>query len=319
MKNYKVTFGLPAFKVDFLSEAINSILSQSFDNFQLIILNDNPGSKVKNIVDQFEDERIIYFENEENIGSKNLIDCWNKLLSFVKTEFFILASDDDIYDEKFLEILIKLSEKYPKTSIFYSRCKVIDSNNKVKYITASAPEFETASDFIWHRIKNYRMFYAPNFLVKTEDLKRIGGFVNVKKAWGADDLTWFRLSNLNGIVSTSYLLFNWRESEKNISRLPHTKDKFDAIIDYYIILDRFLQDELLIKKDEKIILEEILKNIEFRKSINFAHVLKTSCKDELLSYLKIFYLWFINRKKYNFNLTSLVWAFLLLSKDLKGK
>lgn len=53
---------LPAFKVDYLAATIQSLLEQTYRNYELIIVNDNPGSFVKNIVAEFDDNRIEYYE-----------------------------------------------------------------------------------------------------------------------------------------------------------------------------------------------------------------------------------------------------------------
>ena len=54
----------------FLKEMIESILNQTFNDFEFILLNDSPNNKeIKDIVLSFNDNRIIYVENEENLGS----------------------------------------------------------------------------------------------------------------------------------------------------------------------------------------------------------------------------------------------------------
>ena len=102
MQNTLISFVLPAFKSEFLEQAINSILNQTYENFELIIVNDCSPDNVEEIVYSFKDKRIKYYENEKNIGGTNLIDNWNLCTRFANGEYLILASDDDIYSPDFL-------------------------------------------------------------------------------------------------------------------------------------------------------------------------------------------------------------------------
>ena len=215
----RVSIVIPAFKEKFLTIAIQSVLQQTYSNFELIILNDNPASNINSIVSEFNDDRIVYLKNSENQGGKNLISVWNSLLEKAKGEFFVMFSDDDIMNKDFISEMISLSNIYPTVNIFHCRVKVIDESNTAKYFVPSSPAFETAIDFIWHRIKNYSQFFVPDFMVRTAALKQIGGFADIENAWASDDLTWFRLANNGGIAATSKVLCSWRESNYNISQV----------------------------------------------------------------------------------------------------
>ena len=52
--------------------SIKSILDQTYDNFELIVINDCSKDKTKKIIKSFEDSRIIYLENDKNIGRSPL-------------------------------------------------------------------------------------------------------------------------------------------------------------------------------------------------------------------------------------------------------
>ena len=76
----KYTFLVPAFKPAFFDIAIGSMLSQSFEDFNIIISNDCSPYDLKSIVDRYKDIRITYRENPTNIGGYRLVDHWNKLV-----------------------------------------------------------------------------------------------------------------------------------------------------------------------------------------------------------------------------------------------
>ncbi|MDN3583739.1 glycosyltransferase family 2 protein [Mucilaginibacter flavus] len=220
---------IPAFKTKYLFYAIKSVLDQTFEDFELIIVNDKSPENVAEIVAKFEDKRISYYENENNLGSKSVVSSWNNCLKYAKFEYTLLFSDDDILEPDFLLEINELIKQYPLVDLFYSRVAVIDQDNKIIRYTCSAPEREVVLDFIWHRLRGLREIYAPNFVFRTKSLIEIGGFVDFPLAWGSDDATWFSLAKTNGVVSTNKVLCNWRWSELNISKIGNVKLRLNAI------------------------------------------------------------------------------------------
>ena len=97
----RYSFVLPAYKSDYLQDAIESILQQTLNDFELIIVDDASPYNLESIVKQYNDQRIVFHRNEVNIGGKNLVMNWNKCIKYAKGEYVILASDDDIYSPFF--------------------------------------------------------------------------------------------------------------------------------------------------------------------------------------------------------------------------
>lgn len=111
----------------FLREMIESILNQTFNDFEFILLNDSPSNKeIKDIVLSYNDNRIIYVENEENLGiSKSR----NKLLELAKGEYIAIFDHDDISMPKRLEKQVEFLDKNPKVGVVGSNI-IKYSNNK---------------------------------------------------------------------------------------------------------------------------------------------------------------------------------------------
>lgn len=318
MINPLVSIGIPAYKSFFLKDAIQSVIIQSYENIEIIILNDNPGSEIKEIVSGFTDNRIKYFENEVNIGRNNLVDCWNKVLSFASGELFALFSDDDIYHKNFVTELVELSQKYPNCNLFHCRVNIIDENNRSKYFTSSSPEFEKGVDFIWHRIKNFRLFFAPDFLVRTSSIKNIGGFINLPSAWASDELTWYKIANNGGVAATDKILCYWRESDQNISMVGNGEKKIISISEYHNKLNSFIEHELIIEPNDQDIYKDLVNNIPTKRITDFGNALKSGLSPNYIAIFTIFKLWLKNKKKYNIPFASLIWGIMLHIKSIRN-
>ena len=68
MNNIKYTFLLPAYKAKYLKEALDSLLDQTYKDFKIIVSDDNSPEDIRGIVDSFDDVRIEYRKNKNNIG-----------------------------------------------------------------------------------------------------------------------------------------------------------------------------------------------------------------------------------------------------------
>ena len=152
----KYTFLMPAYKASFLHEAIQSILSQTYTHFRLIISDDCSPEGLKAIVDEFNDDRIIYRRNEKNIGAERLVHHWNQLLNMCDSEWCIMAADDDEYDPRFLEGLDKLQISYPKVDLLRARLCTIDEYGDITFEEGLFKEYTDQLSF-------YKQFHYNSF------------------------------------------------------------------------------------------------------------------------------------------------------------
>ena len=116
-----VSIAIPAYKKRFLAEAIQSVLSQSIQDFELIIVNDQSPEDLDSIIASFKDPRIRYYVNEENLGGQNPALNWNKCLSYAQGEYFALLCDDDLYEKDFLAHMLQVAREYPEANVFRTR------------------------------------------------------------------------------------------------------------------------------------------------------------------------------------------------------
>ena len=184
----KFSFVLPAYKGQYLRESIDSILSQDYTDFELTIVDDCSPDHIDEIVAEYNDPRIAYYRNKENIGGKDLVAQWNHCLTFAKGDYVILATDDDLYEPNFLSTFVPLIEKYPDVNLFRARILQVDCNNNIKSIDRCYKEFLNEIEFRYYMMHGIRGG-IPHYIFKRKVLVDNGGFVNFPVAWGSDDAT----------------------------------------------------------------------------------------------------------------------------------
>lgn len=238
----KYSFVLPAYKSKYLKAAIDSILSQTYANFELIIVNDASPDNIDSIVYSYSDARIKYYKNKENRGGVNLVSHWNNCIGLSDSEYVILASDDDVYDHNYLCYMNKLVEKYPVANVFRPRIQLIDSKDNIIGIEACLPEVNNSIEVLYGWVKGWINSGIPYYIFKRSALNNINGFASYPMAWFSDDATVLRLAN-NGVVVSTEILFSFRLTDLNIStkrntyreiisKLKATKIFFDEVVEF---------------------------------------------------------------------------------------
>lgn len=235
----KYSFVLPAYKARFFKEAIDSILAQTYTDFELIIVNDASPEDLESIVKSYSDPRIRYYRNEQNIGGKDLVAQWNHCLEYAKGEYIILASDDDVYFPQYLEKMDTLVQKYPDVNVFRSRMQIINGEGEICDLESSFKEYSTTLEFVYAWMKGYIKSGIPFYLFKKSSLESIGGFVSFPLAWFSDDATVISLSK-DGVVCCSDILFSFRHSGESITTKQNDKialrSKLEAMSSFYPLL-----------------------------------------------------------------------------------
>ena len=99
----KVTIAIPTYKRhELLKEAIDSAINQKgYTDFEIIVVDNNPqrGCETEKLLLSYNDKRITYYKNSENIG---MAGNWNRLFELAKGDYVVMLHDDDIILSSFL-------------------------------------------------------------------------------------------------------------------------------------------------------------------------------------------------------------------------
>lgn len=113
----------------FLRKSIESILNQTFEKFEFIILNDASNDITVRILREYKDNRIRLIDNEYNMG---LSGCLNKGISLAKGKYIARMDSDDIAHKKRLEWQYYFMKKNPNIFMCGGNIKLIDAWGKWK-------------------------------------------------------------------------------------------------------------------------------------------------------------------------------------------
>ncbi len=219
---------IPTFKRQFLQECIESVLAQTFCDFELIIVNDASPEDIDSVVSLFGDPRIRYYNNEKNCGAVDVVDNWNICLGFATGDYVICMGDDDKLLPNCLEEYAKLIEQFPGLGVYHAWTEIIDENSNVVRMQEARPLHESVYSMMWHRW-NGRVQFIGDFLFDTKLLKANGGFYKLPLAWGSDDISTYIAAKDTGIANMQVPGFQYRINSQTISKTSNACIKMAAI------------------------------------------------------------------------------------------
>ena len=126
---YKVQIFIPVYNgSEFISECIRSVLTQTYRDFQICIVDNNSTDNTVNIVKKFNDKRIKIYLNKKNIGA---LGNFNRCLDLSNSTYFILLPCDDILEKNYLNSIIPILEKNNNLCLAYGMTDRINIKSKL--------------------------------------------------------------------------------------------------------------------------------------------------------------------------------------------
>ena len=215
----KFSVTIPAYKAQFLKEAIESVTSQTYNDWELIIVDDCSPENLEAIVKPFlADSRISYYRNEKNCGAVNVVDNWNICLSHCTGDYVICMGDDDRLQLCCLEEYQRLIAQHPGLNVYHARTQIIDEAGNSFEIQKEWPSYETCQEMLCAQWKDNRKQFIGDFLFSRQWLTDNKGYVKFPLAYSSDWATANLAAKEKGIANGKTIMFEYRTHRGTISR-----------------------------------------------------------------------------------------------------
>ncbi|WP_434578817.1 glycosyltransferase [Thermoanaerobacterium thermosaccharolyticum] len=199
---------------NWLIEAIESILDQTYRKFEFIIILDNPGNvNLKNIIKKYAaiDKRIKFVENKENIG---LVQSLNRAIKSCNGEFIARMDADDISMKNRLEKQLGILKENPQIDLIGTNVIQIDEHgNEIKRLENIIDDFV----LIKKLLKITNVFYHPTWMFRKRLVQDLGGYRDVPFAEDYDFVC-RAISNGYKLININEYLLKYRIRNNSISR-----------------------------------------------------------------------------------------------------
>ncbi len=212
----------------YIRKSIQSCLNQTHQDIELIIINDCSTDNTKNIVSSFNDKRIVYIENEKNLG---IAESLNKGFANSKGDYLTWTSDDNYYKENAIQEMLNDINGY---DFVYANFNIIDENDKFqKEIIVGNP----------HSL-NFKNRIGACFLYTKEVYQKIGDF-RKEHLYAEDYEYWLRVRKEFKMKRINKNLYSYRLHSESLTgknkKKKIAKAAYHASKQYVCLLGKIYQ------------------------------------------------------------------------------
>ena len=244
----KVSVCLPTYNggnKNFLQTAINSVLNQSFQDFELIIVDDCSTDHTREIIKSYlgdnlgGNRRIKYYENEINLG---LFPNWNKCLNLAKGEYITILGQDDLMNSDNLFKKVAILDEYDQVGLVTSSAQIIDDHNQIttwEWANYSNSYLINGQSWLFDTLGEANPICCPAVMFRKSILEKIGNQFNTNYYYAADFKMWVEIAKVSDLYFLADFLINYRWHEDNTT---HSFTNFDQVAESVQVWQEFLDD-----------------------------------------------------------------------------
>jgi len=196
----------------YLREAIDSVLNQTFPDFEFIIVNDGSTDSSLKIIQSYDDKRIRLIENDKNIG---LTKSLNKAIKQSQGEYIARQDADDISLLNRFEEQLRYLEQHPEVALLGTSVYQIDERGRTlgRIIVPAKPGRSLFKE---------NQFNHGSTIFKREAVDRLGGY-NELLRYSQDYELWLRMAKYYEVSNLTQALYKLRFHEGAVS-LKHVDE-----------------------------------------------------------------------------------------------
>lgn len=219
-----VSILLPVYNGEkFLKLSISSVLSQTYENFELLIYNDGSTDKTIEVINEFSDKRIVIFNFDKN---KGIVNALNFLIDKANGNFIARIDADDVWLQNKLETQMSFLNSNSNCDFIASYAELVDVNGE-KFSTNFKQYFK--QNDIYKFLPNSNFIIHSTIIIKKECIYNLGLY-REKYLHAEDYDLWLRLLKSKcKIVVLPEILVKYRISRYGINHKFRKKQNKNAI------------------------------------------------------------------------------------------
>lgn len=223
----KITVLMPVYNSEkYLKDSIESILNQTYDDFDFLIINDGSTDSSEDIILSYKDKRIIYKKNIENLG---LIKTLNYGIKLISTKYIVRMDSDDISYAKRFEKQLKYMEENPDIAVLGTSILIFNDKKVIRKHIVNTHHKTIKTELLF-----YSALMSPTVIIRKAILDENDFVYNDEHEAAEDFGLWQKISFKYKLSNLSEVLLKYRinqsgitiNAEKNIEK----RDRIHSII-----------------------------------------------------------------------------------------
>ncbi len=195
----------------FIKEAVDSVLNQTFNDYEIIVVDDGSSDKTQSILKEYKNKIRYFYQN--NAGTASARNCG---IREAKGEYIAFLDQDDIYLPNKIEKCLDYFRLHKECGLVYSDMFVADQDGKAIYNWLTTKKY-FSEGYIYENLLRECFFCPSAAVIRRDILVAVGGFD--KEIRGTEDYDlWLRIARHHKIGLVKEPLVKWRSHDSNTSR-----------------------------------------------------------------------------------------------------
>lgn len=221
-----VSVVMPAYNAEkYIREAIDSILNQTYTDFEFIIINDGSTDRTKEIIQSYNDSRIVYLENKENSG---IVVTLNKGLDCATGEYIARMDSDDISEKERFEKQVAFMDKNKDIGLLGTGICIFGEEIQKQNRVFTTDSKQLKAELIFNACVAH-----PTVMIRREILEINHLRYNKEFAGAEDYCLWWEIAKVSNITTLPDALLNYRI---HTSQITKKKD-----MQYYSMMQKLME------------------------------------------------------------------------------
>jgi glycosyltransferase involved in cell wall biosynthesis len=229
----KITVLVAAYRSAMLARTLDSVAAQTFDDFEVLVLDDANSEDCRRLVERYADSRFVYVGNPVNLGPAK-----NHLMGLERAsgEFAAILNHDDLWEPRILEHLVAELERFPDAVAAFARARVagVDGSFDVERTEAAWRQWDCAHmpDGLipdWFAVNTSRLGFpiVSTSLVRTS----VARSIPIPSVVGGAYDYWlaYRIARSGPVIHVPDAVGYWREHPGNLSHHRSARKVFETV------------------------------------------------------------------------------------------
>lgn len=234
-ENPLVSVLIPTFnRCKLVQETIDSVLAQTFKNFELIVIDDGSEDGTNETLNTRYGEKIVYIW-QENQGEAV---AFNRGISLARGRYIATLGSDDLWSAEKLDRQVPVLENHPDVAVVFCQAWLIDGNGQKISEQPLGANLRSADFTIENLlVRNTIPAGGSTCLIRRSVFEQVGGFT-LDIDYGDDWDLWLRLAANSKMEFIAEPLVSYRRHAQTQSFSPNIKRVDDALADHLLLLGR---------------------------------------------------------------------------------
>ena len=234
---------------DYIKEAIQSVLNQTYKDWELIIVDDCSTDNSVQVINSYKDDRIKLFVNEKNLGLQKTV---KRGIENASGEWIVFLESDDILKPDNIEKKVRIAQKYKDVNLIFNDCEFFGDEEKVSDFTIALKKTRSLlrkktypQNMFYNFYLSNKIFTFSSVMAKRDDLLKIS--FNPPMDCLLDWWLWVQMAYIGKFYYIPEIMTEWRlHTDSYIYKSKHNSPKQLQMKIYFEMFKKYKNPMILL-------------------------------------------------------------------------